>query len=335
MQNKGFDFIGKRKVFFILAVCVLVLGFVANLILGTRMDIQFTGGTIVKYSYTGEVDKAQLEDIFAKYTDGKESYSFATNNLTSGEDTNPNIVSVTLPVDALLSTEDLSAMLTDLQAKLPGAKFHQVESSTVEATMGREFFDKCMVAIVLASVLMLVYVAIRFRRIGGWSAGLVALLALIQDVLVAYFVFVIFRIELDDNFVAVVLSILGYSLNDTIVIYDRIRENRRLAPRASLSDVVNLSVNQSLRRTLNTSITTFVAVSCITVVALVYGLDSLLSFSVPMMFGILSGFYTTTFLAAPMWAWLKEKLNARAVAKAEAAAEAKKAKKAAKKKGKK
>ncbi len=331
MQNKSFDFIGKRKVFFIIAACVLVLGIVANIVLGTRMDIQFTGGTIVKYSYTGDVEKAQLQDIFSKYTNGKETYSFATNNLTSGEDTNPNIVSVTLPVDAMLSTEDLTDMLADLQAKLPGAKFHQVESSTVEATMGREFFGKCIVAIVLASVLMMVYVALRFRKIGGWSAGLIALLALINDVLIAYFVFVVFRIELDDNFVAVVLSILGYSLNGTIVIYDRIRENRRLAPRAPLSDVVNLSINQSFRRTLNSSITTFTAVACITVIAALYGLDSLLSFSVPMMFGIVSGFYTSTCLAAPLWVWMKDKMAARAAAKAEAEAEAKKAKKAAKK----
>lgn len=331
MQNKSFDFIGKRKVFFIIAACILVLGIVANLILGTRMDIQFTGGTIVKYSYTGDVDKAQLQEIFAKYTNGKESYSFATNNLTSGEDTNPNVVSVTLPVDALLSTEDFTDMLKDLQAKLPGAKFHQVESSTVEATMGREFFGKCIVAIVLASALMMVYVAIRFRKIGGWSAGLIALLALINDVLIAYFVFVVFRIELDDNFVAVVLSILGYSLNGTIVIYDRIRENRRLAPRAPLADVVNLSINQSFRRTLNSSITTFMAVACITVVALLYGLESLLSFSVPMMFGVLSGFYTSTCLAAPMWVWMKEKLAARAAAKAETEAEARKSKKSKKK----
>ena len=332
MQNKSFDFIGKRKVFFIIAACILVLGIVANLILGTRMDIQFTGGTIVKYSYTGDVSKAQLQEIFAKYTNGKESYSFATNNLTSGEDTNPNVVSVTLPVDARLSTEDFTDMLKDLQAKLPGAKFHQVESSTVEATMGREFFGKCIVAIVLASALMMVYVAIRFRKIGGWSAGLIALLALINDVLIAYFVFVVFRIELDDNFVAVVLSILGYSLNSTIVIYDRIRENRRLAPRAPLADVVNLSINQSFRRTLNSSITTFMAVACITVVALLYGLESLLSFSVPMMFGVLSGFYTSTCLAAPMWVWMKEKLAAHAAAKAETEAEARKTKKSNKKK---
>lgn len=326
MQNKHFDFVGKRKLFFIIAACILVIGFAANLVMGTRLDIQFTGGTIIKYSYTGEVSKDTLKEVFASATGGKESYSFATNNLTDGEDTNPNVVSVTLPVEAKLETEDLSDLLGKLKAAMPNANFHQMESSTVEATMGREFFGKCIVAIVLASVLMMVYVAIRFRKIGGWSAGLIALLALINDVLIAYFVFVIFRIELDDNFVAVVLSILGYSLNGTIVIYDRIRENRRLMARAPLTDVVNTSINQSFRRTLNSSLTTFATVACITVVALLYGLDSLLSFSVPMMFGIVSGFYTSTFLAAPLWVWLKEKLAVRAAAKAEKQLENKKSK---------
>lgn len=331
MQNKHFDFVGKRKIFFAIAALVLLLGVVANLILGTRLDIQFTGGTIVKYSYTGEVTKAELQEVLKKYTNGKESYSFATNNLTGEDDTNPNIVSVTLPVEAKLTAEDLAELYSDLKSAKPAAKFNEIESSTVEATMGREFFGKCLVAIALASVLMMVYVAIRFKKIGGWSAGLVALLALINDVLIAYFVFVIFRIELNDNFVAVVLSILGYSLNGTIVIYDRIRENRRLMHRAPLAEVVNVSINQSFRRTMNSTITTFAAVACVTVIAVLYGLDSLLSFSVPMMFGIVSGFYTSTFLAAPLWVWLKEKLSARAAAKAAAELESKKSKNSKKK----
>ena len=176
----------------------------------------------------------------------------------------------------------------------------------------------CMVAVALASILMLVYVAFRFRKIGGWSAGLMALIALMNDCLVSYFVFVIFRIPLDDNFVAVILTILGYSLNDTIVVYDRIRENRRLlGPKSDLATVVNLSLNQSFTRTLNTSVATFMAVCCVTVVALIYQLDSILSFSVPMMFGVVSGFYTSVFLASPLWVGMRTAMAKRNAAKAE------------------
>lgn len=306
LNNMKFDFVGKKKTFALISIAIILVGLVFNVIFGTRMDIQFTGGTIIKYSYTGEVSKDDLQKVFAEYTDGKESYTFAYDVITTADDTNPNNVSVSMPEQEKLTPEAMTEILDKLQKAMPAANFREIESGTVEATMGREFFGKCMVAIVLASVLMLVYVALRFRKIGGWSAGLMALVALLNDVLISYFVFVIFRIELNDNFVAVVLSILGYSLNGTIVIYDRIRENRRvMGGKADLAEIVNLSINQSFRRTLNSSITTLIAVGCITVVALAYGLDSILSFSIPLMFGVVSGFYTSTCLVAPLWVGLR------------------------------
>ena len=320
LNNMKVDFVGKKKLFALISIAILVVCLVVNLIIGTVMDIQFTGGTIIKYSYTGDVSESVLKDTLKEFTDGKEKYAFAYDVITTGDDTNPNNVSVSLPVQDKLSPETMTAMLEKLQTAAPAANFRQIESSTVEATMGQEFFGKCLVAIVLASVLMLVYVAIRFRKIGGWSAGLMALLALLNDVLIAYFVFVIFRIPLDDNFVAVVLSILGYSLNGTIVIYDRIRENRRLlGAKSTLGEIVNLSINQSFRRTLHSSITTLIAVTCITVVAMAYGLDSILSFSIPLMFGIISGFYTSTCLTAPLWVGMRNQMAKARARKAERA----------------
>ena len=183
--------------------------------------------------------------------------------------------------------------------------------------MGRLFFTKCLVAILLASIFLVVYVALRFRKIGGWTAGVMAVLALLNDVLVAYFAFVVFRIPLNDNFVAVVLSILGYSLNDTIVVYDRIRENRRtMDSKCSIAEVVNRSINQSFMRTLNTSICTFIAIATVAVVGLIFRLDSIISFMVPMMFGVISGFYTSEFLCSPLWArWQQHILDKNAANK--------------------
>ena len=159
---------------------------------------------------------------------------------------------------------------------------------------------------------------LRFRKIGGLSAGIMALLALLNDLLVAYFAFVIFRIPLDDNFVAVVLSILGYSLNDTIVIYDRIRENRRIMDKKTpIAEVVNVSLNQSFVRTMNTTICTFIAVATVAVLALATSMDSIVSFAVPMMFGVVSGFYTSTCLCSPIWvAWVEHKEKKEAAQKA-------------------
>ena len=317
-KQMNFDFVGNKKKFALVSLCILVVGILCNIFLGAKMDIQFTGGSIIKYSYSGDVSEQAVRDALNPVTNGNESLQFNYNVFAAGSDAAHNVLSVSVSDQHQLSSEDQQAMLSALKEAFPDAAMTQIESNSVEATMGREFFWKCMVAVVLASVLMLVYVAFRFRKIGGWSAGLVALLALLNDCLVSYFVFIIFRIPLDDNFVAVILTILGYSLNDTIVIYDRIRENRRqLGPKSDLATVVNLSLNQSFGRTLNTSIATFMAVTCVTVVALIYNLDSILSFSVPMMFGVLSGFYTSVFLASPLWVGLRSVMARHKAAKAE------------------
>ena len=141
------------------------------------------------------------------------------------------------------------------------------------------------------------------------AAGVFALLALVHDLLIVYFTFVLFRIPLNDNFVAVMLTILGYSLNDTIVIYDRIRENRRkMDAKTPMSEIVNISIRQSFTRTANTAICTFAAILVVTVVAIVLQMDSILSFALPMLMGIISGFYSSVFLCPPLWAkWVSRK----------------------------
>ena len=325
-KDMNFDFVGKKKKFALVSLCILIAGILCNIFLGAKMDIQFTGGSIIKYSYTGDVSEQDVKDALKPVTGGNESLQF-NYNVYAANSTEPyNMLSVSLTENNQLSSEDQQTLLNALKEKFPDSGMTQVESNSVQATMGREFFWKCMVAVALASILMLVYGAFRFRKIGGWSAGLMALIALVNDCLVSYFVFIVFRIPLDDNFVAVILTILGYSLNDTIVIYDRIRENRRLlGPKSDLGTVVNLSLNQSFGRTLNTSLATFMAVSCVTVVALIYNLDSILSFSVPMMFGVLSGFYTSVFLASPLWVGLRSAMAKRKAANAEKNAGKKKA----------
>jgi len=193
--------------------------------------------------------------------------------------------------------------------KYPDNKIEAVSANSLSPTVGGLFFIKCLVATLLACLLLIVYVTFRFRKIGGFSAALMAVAALFHDLLMVYFAFVILRIPLNENFVAVMLTILGYSLNDTIVIYDRIRENRtRMGMKEDINYVVNLSLNQSFRRTMNTSITTMIVVVTMVVVALVQNLDSIISFAVPLLFGVISGFYSSTFLCAPWWAaWVAKR----------------------------
>ena len=157
-----------------------------------------------------------------------------------------------------LPTEQLDNLLAALNEQYPDNKFVQNEVSNVDATIGKEFLLKSVVALVAACVLILLYVAYRFRKIGGLKAGSTAIVALLHDMIVVFGVLVLLRIPLNGNFIADLLTILGYSINDTVVIYDRIRENSALYSKKQmgLAELVNLSVNQSFARSLMTSITT-------------------------------------------------------------------------------
>ena len=181
--------------------------------------------------------------------------------------------------------------------------------------MAGSFFVKSVVAVVITAILVVIYVGIRFRRIGGVSAAVTALCALVFDVLITFFTCVLFKLQLDSNYIAVVLTILGYSLNDTIVIYDRVRENKRLMPDAEIGEVVNASINTTLKRNVITSLTTFVAVMTIVTVSELFGLSTLRTFAIPMAFGIVSGAVSSLFIAGPLWVIWKRHKAKKAAAK--------------------
>ncbi len=295
MRNEiKFDFIAHRKLFMIISACILLLGLIVNIIFGVEMDVSFKGGTVLKYSYTGTIDRAAAESFFTEQLGSKATVEISE----SGGLSILNVYSTQeISLDTQNATEEAAA------SQYADNEIVLVDANSLSPTIGTLFFIKCLVATALACLFLVIYVAFRFRKIGGVSAGLMAIAALIHDLLIVYFTFVIFRIPLDDNFVAVILTILGYSLNDTIVIYDRIRENRqRMGAAADINEVVNTSLRQSFRRTMNTSITTGIVVLTLVIVALTQNLESIISFAVPLLFGVISGFYSSTFLCSPVWA---------------------------------
>ncbi len=297
-MKKTFDFVGKLKIFVLISAVIMVIGIVFNVIFGTQMDVAFKGGTQLRYSYTTQPDVAAVEAI-AKEILGKDAEAVVD------VINNTDVISVTLAGE--ISTDQQDAFATRLDKDFKDNKLVSFSSNTLSASMGLKFFLRCLLAVVLAAALLLVYVGFRFRKIGGLSAGVTALIALLHDLVIVYFTFVIFRIELNENFVAVMLTILGYSLNDTIVIFDRIRTNRAKM-NAPIEEVVNTSLNQCLRRTIVTSVTTCVAIATVAVVAAVMHIDSIISFALPMLFGSISGCYSSIVLSAPIWAlWYKRK----------------------------
>ncbi len=207
-----------------------------------------------------------------------------------------------------------NALTERLMEKFPDNNIDSPNVNNVSSSTAREALLKCLVAVIFAAIVIIIYIAIRFRKIGGWSAGLCSIFALCHDLVAAIAVTIIFGFEFDKNTVAVLLTILGYSINNTIVIYDRIRENRSLFPKATLSERINISCTQSLTRSIRTSITTISTMLIISVVVFITGYHSLLSFSVPLMFGLISGTYSSIFVAPVTWSWMKNRAKAKKAA---------------------
>ena len=306
-KTPSINFIGNRKKFYTFSCALISVVLVFCGIFGVKMDVEFKGGSMITLAYEGDADLNDLKSTIGTEL-GKSNLTLQTGSDISGNQT----LTVTLPGSDTLTTEQLDNLLAALNEQYPDNNFVQNEVSNVDATIGKEFLLKSVVALVAACVLILLYVAYRFRKIGGLKAGSTAIVALLHDMFVVFGVFVLLRIPLNGNFIAALLTILGYSINDTVVIYDRIRENSALygKKQMSLAELVNLSVNQSFARSLMTSITTCLALGVVCVVSVIYRLDSIYSFAFPLLFGMVSGVYSTICIATPLWVDWKNKKKA-------------------------
>ena len=303
-KTPSINFIGNRKKFYTFSCALIAVVLVFCAVFGVKMDVEFKGGSMITLAYEGDVDLNDLKSAIGSEL-GKSDLTLQTGSDISGNQT----LTVTLPGSDTLTTEQLDNLLASMNEQYPDNNFAQNEVSNVDATIGNEFLLKSVVALVAACVLILLYVAYRFRKIGGLKAGSTAIVALLHDMFVVFGVFVILRIPLNGNFIAALLTILGYSINDTVVIYDRIRENSALygKKQMSLAELVNLSINQSFARSLMTSITTCLALGVVCVISVIYRLDSIYSFAFPLLFGMVSGVYSTICIATPLWVDWKNK----------------------------
>ena len=306
-KTPSINFIGNRKKFYTFSCALIAIVLVFCGIFGVKMDVEFKGGSMVTLSYEGEADLNALKSTISTELN-KSNLTLQTGSDISGSQT----LTVTLPGSETLTTEQMNSLLTTLNEQYPANNFVQNEVNNVDATIGKEFLLKSIVALIAACVLILLYVAYRFRKIGGLKAGSTAIVALLHDMFVVFGVFVILRIPLNGNFIAALLTILGYSINDTVVIYDRIRENSALYSKKQmgLAELVNLSINQSFARSLMTSITTCLALGVVCVISVIYRLDSIYSFAFPLLFGMVSGVYSTICIATPLWVDWKSKKKA-------------------------
>lgn len=306
------DFVGMSKKFLTFSAGLMAAIVLCAAILGVRLDTEFTGGARITLRYTGEPVISSVQETAAQALGNTNLTVQTGENVATGEAT----LTISMPGNETVTTGQVEALLDALEENFAENEFAQLSLSNVSATMGTKFLQKSLVAVAFALVLILLYIALRFKNIGGLTGGLMAILALLNDLMVVFGTFVLMRNALDGNFIAAMLTILGYSINDTVVVYDRIRENRGLmGKKTSFPELVNASVNQSARRTIITTLTTVVALGVMCIVAKLYGLDSILGFAFPLMMGMLSGVYTSLCVSTSAWVLWRQRKTAPAKGK--------------------
>ncbi len=296
MREFNIDFNKTFKPLLIIYAAIFIVGTIFAIIGGVNLDINFSGGTKISYSYTGDIAEKDFKAVVDEKLDS--SFTLTQSSALAGD---TQTYDIALVGKNALSAEKQQALSKALTEKFKDNEVKIYNSNSVSATMAGTFFLKSFVAIAITAILVVIYVGFRFRRIGGISAALTALVALVFDVLIVFFTCVFFRLQIDLNFVAVVLTMLGYSLNDTIVVYDRIRENERLNSDMEIGELVNISVNKVLIRNIVTTVTTILAVVTIIIVSELYGLTTLRTFAIPMAFGLVSGSISSVFISGPLW----------------------------------
>lgn len=307
-EPKKTDFLGKKKIFITIS-CVLMVLSVAVAPFFAKVAIEFKGGTMISYAYTGELNaddvKSKIEELAGSNVNVQTGELF-------GDEQNRKSITISFVSSEGLTSDKQSEITNAVQETFPDNNIEILDSNDVSPSSGKSFMMKCVMAVIFSSLMLIIYIALRFKKIGGLSAGICAIIKLLHDVIITFGVFVLFGYEINANFMAVILTILGYSINDTIVIYDRIRENRTLFPKESLTNLVNLSISQSLRRSLRTSITTIFAMLTVSVVCSISGITSILSFSNPLLVGLIVGTYSSLFFNTPIWTSWNERKSKKA-----------------------
>ncbi len=309
---KRLDFNKPLKWVLIAYAAFALVGVIIAVTLGVKLDINFKGGTVITYNYTfeeGKVADINVEDVKTLVSENLKADAVVTKGASLAGNT--YTITVSLVKNEAVTTDSQEALSKALQEKYKDNNVEVYSATSVSPTLAVKFFIKALTAVLVVAILVVIYVGFRFRKIGGVTAALTALVAVVFDVVVAFVACVVFRLQVDMNFIAVVLTILGYSLNDTIVVYDSVRENKKISEGLTLAEMVNKSLHDVFARNIVTTTTTVLAVITIIVVSEIYGLTSLRTFAIPMVFGLISGCVSSLFIACPLWVCWRNKLDAK------------------------
>ena len=294
-----FDILKRSKLWFAISLLIIIPGIFCMFTKGFNFGIDFTGGTIIEMEFQQEVTLPQVRDVLREY-----NLDNATIQLSG------DVSNVEASKDVMIRTMDLEenerkAVMASLKDEI--GDYTVLREEKVGATIGGELITDALMATVISWILIILYVSYRFE----WRFGIAAILTLIHDVLIVLSVFSFLQKQVDSSFVAAILTIIGYSINDTIVIFDRIRENQRLHFKrgGDLNELANRSIYQTLTRSLYTVFTVLFT----TFALYFFGGDTTKDFSFALLLGFFSGSYSSIFIASPLWVVLKNRFPAKKI----------------------
>ncbi len=286
-KDKTYNFMGKSLPFIILSFMMIMASYVSLGTKGLNYGIDFSGGTIVQIKYEG---KAPIQKMREQISVNKMFKSATITEFGAPDEVVIRFMSSTDSVQ-----EDLSEIISGLLKGTGEFKIRRVD--IVGPKVGGELREKGIMAMLVSILAILVYITVRFE----WRFAVASILALIHDISIAMGALAIFQIDINLDILAALLTLLGYSLNDTIIVFDRIREEVNKTKSFDLFDIINFSVSKTLSRTLLTSLTTFFVVLTLWM----FGGEIIHGFGFTLLVGIIVGTYSSIFVASPMLKWLK------------------------------
>ncbi|NLY55188.1 MAG: protein translocase subunit SecF [Firmicutes bacterium] len=290
------DVITHRRKWFIISALLVLASIFLLATRGLNLGIDFTGGTILQRTFTQPVTEGELRQALATAPLAELGLAQSATIQNAGEG---RIILKT----RYLSPEEERQLDAGLEQLVAPLERGMSSTDTVGAVIGKELYTNAIRAVVIASILILIYVAFRFE----FKFGVAAVIALIQDVLITLGFFALIGTEINSTFIAAMLTIVGYAINDTIVIFDRIRENMRYRKKESLAEIANKSINDTIARSINTTISTLLAV----VALLLIGGETIKTFSLAVLIGITIGSLTSIFISTSIWVSLQEWASSR------------------------
>ncbi|WP_170382685.1 protein translocase subunit SecF [Ruegeria atlantica] len=293
-QNTSFDFFSRWKIWLGISGLMMVVAFTSFMLQGLNFGIDFRGGTTIRTESAQEIDVGAYRDAISPLELGDVTITEIFDP-TFGPDENVAMIRIQAQADAeAVSAATVSAVEQALKVAAPDIEFVSVES--VGPKVSGELIQTAVIAVVLAIGAVLVYIWLRFE----WQFALGAVAALVHDVILTIGIFSELQIRFDLAIIAALLTIVGYSLNDTVVVFDRVRENLRKYKKKDLKEVLNISINETLSRTVMTSVTTLLALISLYVL----GGDVIRGFVFAMIWGVIVGTYSSVFVASTILLWL-------------------------------